>query len=198
MIPASAVAGTELLGGFFSKFLFSIFAIFMLFNYISEVSTTHSWQESLMNTGKGFFISTQEIISQSNDIINNNGIYLQNTSIWSIIAIYISLIYSILSMFVGIKLIVFIISLTPWGNNTNLFYNWSAGLLLIYVLEVIFLLGYHGYLHDINGIIGEGSVSYYISLPITSLIQLFKALSIAFTPLVDRVNAIQLNNISSH
>lgn len=195
MISPSAVAGSQLIGGFFGKFLFSIFALFMFINFVATVSQTHNVQEALFNTGKDFFLSSQEIITESNNIIANGGVYDPSLGIMAMLWIYAKLIYLILSILVGIKIIAFIISLSPWGKSDNFFQNYSLAILFIFILEILFLLIYHGAIvKDMNGLTGPNGAFYYISLPITSLVQLFNALNFAFSPAIDRINQLNISN----
>lgn len=187
MISPSAPVSTF---GFFSKMIFIFYVLILVFNFTAIAIEQRNIGTAVYETGKGFFLSTQKVSEMSQEIINNKGITITRDSFMSKVAAYLSFLFAISSMFMGIKIIAFLIGISPWGNNANAFYNYSLAIIWSYFIQVFFLLGFYGMNNGIHGFSGTGSLTYYMSLPIMAFVNLVRAIPFVLTPVVNKINSV--------
>lgn len=176
--------------GFFSKLILIFFVLLLICNFFVVAYENKSLAPAIYETGKSFFIPTQKVSDMSQQIVDNKGIVITQDTLFGKISAYLNFLFAITSMLLGIRTIAFLISLTPWGNSMNVFYNFSLAFVFSYFIQALSLIGYYASIGGISGLTGASGLFYYLGLPIMAFINLFKALPYVLVPVMHQVKNI--------
>jgi len=170
--------------------LFFILFTALLISPISVYIKTHDIGAATYDLGKVIMLSTQKLAEESNIIIKDGGVIdFSKGFIIGISQIFMK--YFALLSALGMTFLWFKIFTYPFTRNSislsATLGGYFLGFMIFYMFQIVFILGNAGINHEITGIIGENSVSYYISLPVIALISFIKVLPLLIKPIIQNV-----------
>jgi hypothetical protein len=171
--------------------IFSILVIIiaLLSNVILNMYNHEPFSKSVLEVGESFFLSTLKLSQESKKIIDNQGIIdLKTTFTYNslnVLRIYSSLFTSIILIFFWIKIFAWLVSRSFISDTGSSFRNYFMAIIIFYMFQIVFILSYAGLNNNIQGLTGENSVSYYLSVPILCFKDLLFAMRYIIKPIAE-------------
>lgn len=170
----------------FSLISFFLFVIFV--NAITESVQQRSVVPLITDIGGRFLLASQNLEDSSMQIIEQGYVWIREggywRGLWQSILSLSDFISNAVIIWLWIKLLAFLISISWISDRSRAFVNYSLGILIFIVLQIMFIIINAAVTGTITGFVGgDNSVVYLIMLPFKSIYTFFKAFLLIFTPL---------------
>lgn len=183
MVGFSPSSGASSIG-MFSKIAFGLIILIIIGSIVTMILEEKNLTEGLYKAGETFFLSTKALGDESRNIVNNGGIIDTShgfkTFFLTTFSSYGRLLLALLSVLLWIRIFAFF---TSRPDTSNYVMSYFLAIVFFYFFQVIFLLGYAGVTKNINGFVGDNSVTYYLSLPVMCFWYFIKAIPFLIKPI---------------
>lgn len=184
-----AAQGVSKLGffGMISYGFLTLFVLLLVLNTIYVAVQEKSFTPVIKNLGETLLLSTQQVSEISREIIANDGAYIKTdnfwTGIWNYISMYGKLFIYIYSIYGWIWFIMLLLEWGPLYTGGHKFSVLLLALMIFFTLQALILVGNAGISKDIDCFSGcDKSVMYYVTLPVTWIFDLVKAMPLIIKP----------------